>query len=346
MGKINGSEAKIGIKKGVTHGTAVALTGANGMAFDTIEWSDNPEQLEFSSKGLGYSMKNYLKLGKLSPNVTLNYKLKFGGVGMALLQGFLGDDTTPAETNVGEGDYNRKIFYSNAVNFFTIAVQTTSATSIEWASCYPVSASITYESFQPVGISINFVTTPRNNTPATNTYSYIENNVTISDSADSWIVFNQASTFSTNTVGTGSLPSSHTYDVQTVTLNLTKNYEVTNEVTGTATTGAPNRTGLFTATLETQHAGLDDHSFMTLYENETALALVLSVAGDAIGLGANENFSLNIPSMKLVSDPSTGITQDGYNPVSLSWEGYIDSDNDGDYDEPYFYIINKSSSTY
>jgi len=73
---------------------------------------------------------------------------------------------------------------------------------------------------------------------------------------------------------------------------------------------------------------------------------VLSVAGDAIGLGDNENFSLNIPSMKLVSDPSTGITQDGYNPVSLSWEGYIDSDNDGDYDEPYFYIINKSSSTY
>jgi len=346
MAKINGSEARIAIKKGVAHGTAVALTGANGMAFDSLEWNDNPETLEFSTKGLGRSMKSHLQLGRMAPNLTLNYKLKYAGKGMELLCGLFGNDSAPSEATGGQGDYARIIYYSNDINFYTIAVQSTSTTSIEWASCYPSSATITYNSFQPVEVSINFVTTPRNNTPATNTYAYISSNVTISDSTSSWVVFDQASRLASNDTGSGSLPDSHTYDVQSITFDIQKNWEVTNEVTGTAVTGAPNRTGLFMVTMTTTHSGLEDHTFMNLYTNETSRAFQVLVNGEQIGSGVNERISFYIPASKLISDVSAPITNDGFNPVTLNWEAYIDSNRDGTYDQPFLYIANKDSGAY
>lgn len=345
MAKINGSEAKIGIRVGATHGTAVDVAGAYGMAFDSLEWNDNPELLEFSSKGLGRSMKSYLQLGRLSPNLTLTYKLKFGGVGMELLAGFLGADDTPTEQNASQGDYARTISYGSTSKFYTIAVQTSSSTACEWASCYPSTLTINYNSFQPVEVSIGFVTTPRVISPSTNTYANL-NSTTISDASDSWIVFNQASTFSFNNVGAGSMPSSHSYDVQSITIDMQKNHEVTNEVTGDATTGAPNRVGLFTCTMTSTHAGLEDHTFMSIYENETAKQAVLSIAGSQIGSGANETFNFNLPAIKLVADVSSPITNDGFNPVTLNWESYIDSNTDGTNDEPYLYVINQDSAGY
>lgn len=345
MAKINGSEAKIGIRIGSTHGTAVDVAGAYGIAFDSLEWNDNPEQLEFSSKGLGRSMKSYLQQGRMTPNLTLNYKLKYGGVGMELLAGFLGADDTPTEQNAGQGDYARTISYGSTSKFYTIAVQSSSSTSIEWASCYPSSATLTFNSFQPVEVSINFVTTPRENSPSTNTYANL-NSTTISDDGDSWLVFTQASKFAFNNLGAGSMPSSHSDDVQSITLDLQKNHEVTNEVTGSATTGAPNRVGLFTCTMQSTHAGLEDHTYMTTYENETAKQVNIELTGSQIGSGANERLSFYLPAVKMVADVGAPIVNDGFNPVTLSWESYIDSSSDGAHDEPYIYIINQDSASY
>jgi hypothetical protein len=343
MAKILGSEAKIGIKIGVTHGTAVDVAGANGLAFDSLEYNDNPETLEFSTKGLGRSMKSYLQLGRLSPTLTLNYKLKYGGVGQALLANFWGLDTTPSETTASQGDYTREYFYSSTARFFTIAVQSSTSTSLEWASCYPSSVNLTYESFQPVSVSINFVTTPRVNTPATNTYANL-NSVTISDQDDSWLIFNQTSRISALAILAGT-PSSHSYDVQSININLEKNWEVTNEVTGTAVTGAPNRTGLFMCTMDMTHSGLVDHSFFTLYENQTPRAIGIRVEGAQIGAGANESMTFFLPSAKLIADPVAPINSDGFNSFTTNWEAYIEPNN-LTYKEPFIGIRHRDSARY
>lgn len=346
MAKILGSEAKIGIKIGVTHGTAVNVTGANGLAFDSLEYNDNPETLEFSTKGLGRSMKNYLQLGRLSPSLTLNYKLKFGGVGQALLANFFGLDTTPSETTASQGDYQRFCYYSSTARFFTIAVQSSTSTSLEWASCYPSSVTLNYESFQPVSVSINFVTTPRKNTPATNTYANL-NSVTISDQNDSWIIFNQSSRVASLGMGSG-VPSTHSYHVQSININLEKNWEVTNEVTGTAVTGAPNRTGLFMCTMDMTHSGLVDHSFFTLYENETPRSFNIRVNGSQIGSGVNEALLFYIPSAKLTADPVAPISSDGFNSFTTNWEAYIEPNSSfsSTYPTPFLSVTNQASARY
>jgi hypothetical protein len=352
MAKINGSEGKIGIRRGATHGTAVAVRGGSdnvGLAFDSLEYNDSPEILEFSTKGTGWSMKNELEFGAKSPTLSITYKLKFGGVGMDMLVGFLGSQTTPAETTASQGDYASKAYYNADRKFYTIAIQNTSATAIEWASCYPVGVSLSASASQPLTVKMDFVTTPRNHSPATNTYAYLGSvDIAVNDSTSSgtWVVADQTSYWLVDETDGGSIATGDHVNFQNLSLNLTRPMELSKEVTGSATTSAPIVSGLYGGNLAMTIAGFDDHTWQTIYTAGTDKKMSIRFAGATIASGTAESFRINIPYAKLSADPVAPINSDGFNQATLNFEFLTASTSDFTYHTPYFDITNRRSAVY
>jgi len=321
MAKILGSEGKLGVRLGSVWGTPITCGVGRGMCFESLEYNDNPTYLEFNSKGCGKSMKNAIIRGFTAPTLSITYHLKYGGNQMRLLAGLLGSSATATETTAGQGDYLHYYFYNTQRKFFTIAVQSTSNTSMEWASCYPVSATIQYEMYQPVTVVMNFVTTPRNNTPITNTFAVLNS---ASDPTDSlgidYIVAGQNPTLDYFLMDEADGTSWATKrNWQSITYQIDRPMEHIAESYAT-TRPEPLSTSLMTSTIQVNLTGLDDHTYLDYQALNKEWQSDLRILGAQIGTGQRQTFHISTGRMKYNADISTSISSDGINSATMTFE--------------------------
>lgn len=323
MAKINGSEAKLGVAVGSTWGTAIALGAGHGMCFESLEYNDNPSYLDFNTKGCGNAMKNHIQRGFSAPTLSITYHLKYGGNQMRLLAGLLGGSDPVSEYTAGQGDYLHIYHWASSRQFFTIGVQSSSATALEWASCYPVSATVTGQMDQPLSVTINFLTTERNNTPATNTYSAL-NSVTETTNAD-YIIYGENATQDYYIIDEQDVVWSDRVYCTGFTYNIDRAMEHVPEAYA-STKPEPYATNLMTVTQQVDFAGLDDHALMTLYDNQDKLQTSLKIAGSQINSGQRQQFFFESGAMKVNQDLSTSISSDGINSASINFEHMYQED--------------------
>jgi hypothetical protein len=344
MAKITGNAGLLGIRLATTHNTAVSAF--RNMAFDSLEYNDNPETLEFSTKGQNLVMKNGVQFGIKKPTLRLTYKLKYGGQGQALIAGFFGTQTTPAELTGGQGDYNSKFYFNSTRKFYTIAVQDSSATSIEWASCYPVNIDISSTIGQPVTVSIDFVTTPRTNTPSNNTFANLAS--TTETTTSDYCVFMTNSYILLDARGDGN------WDVNAnkqACIGFNQSYsrpmEIMPEAYAVSTYSAPISTGLFGAITTINFNGFDDHTFHTLYSAETEQELGIAVIGSTIGSGTEQTFGMVSGKVKINQDLSANISSDGFNAGSVTFEHlYSATTQTSGYTMPSIILTSKDTTAY
>lgn len=354
MAKILGSEGKLGVRVGSTWGTHVSLGAGHGMCFESLEYNDNPNYLDFNSKGCGLSMKNHIQRGFLAPTLTLNYHLKYGGNQARLLAGFFGATSpSPSEVTASQGDYSHFNSYLSQRKFFSIAVQTTSNQAIAWASCYPVSVTISANWLEPVLVSIQFVTTPKiTSNDSTNTFISL-NSVTETTTAD-YVIYGEYNQTVTNS-------SYLIVDEQDVTWsekipNITGfNYNINRPMEHIAQTHAttvhpePIATGIMDANLTVDMSGLDDNTFYNYQSQNKTWQSTLRIQGSQIGTGERQSFFIESPALKYNSDVNTSISSDGINSATLGFDFLYEGDltkTDAVNEEIYTRIISKDSAAY
>lgn len=324
MAKINGSEAKLGVAVGSTWGTAIALGVGHGMCFESLEYNENPTQLEFNSKGCGKAMKNHLQRGFSAPTLSITYHLKYGGNQMRLLAGLLGGSDPVSEYTSGQGDYLHYYHWASQRQFFTIGVQNTSSTALEWASCYPVGATISAQMYQPVTVTIDFLTTERNNSPSTNTHVALDS-VTETTAAD-YIILGENPTQDYHILhpADGTTWSDKVYSTG-FTCNIQRPMEHIAEAYA-STKPEPYPTSLMMITQQIDFAGMDDNTLNNLYTSGSTYQASLRIAGSQINTGLRQMLFLESGAMKVNADLSTSISSDGINNASISFEHLYQGD--------------------
>jgi hypothetical protein len=349
MGRITGADAKVGYTPGSTVGTAVALGAGDLLCHDGFNQGKTFERQEAASLGCGSPMLTDIKRGAETIPLNTSTTPRFNCVEMQMLADFMGDAVAGAEQNAGEGDYKHVIHHSATRRFGTIAAQASdsgSAKVLEFPSVYHKGVTI-----QPKGVpgylmmDFDMLATDRILNSTTNTWSVVNaatrtsgDQIEVLKDADVWI----------NTEAGGALASGDKQNIKSFTLNLVRDLEPSNEITGSTTDSAPLDRGYMTGTLVLELAGLDDFTYMDYAENETALKCSLVFEGDQIASGDNKSFGIYIPRMKLIEDPQYNITNPGLNPHILTFEILkADANPTGmSYTLPYFELTNTFTGDY
>ena len=349
MGRIVGSNAKVGYTSGSTLGTAVALSTGDLICHDGLTQAKSFERQEAASLGCGLAMLKDIKRGAETIDLSISTTPQFNCAEMQMLADFMGDAVAGSEQNASEGDYLHVIHYSATRRFGTLAAQASDSTSakvLEFPSTYFKSVTI-----QPKGVpgylmmDFEMLATDRELATAVNTWSTINSATRTSDEqvevlkdADVWL----------NTQAGGALSSSDKVNIKSFTFTLTRDLEPSNEITGSATDGAPLDVGYMSGVLTLELAGLDNFDYYTYAEAETALKCLLAFEGSQIGAGDNKSFKIYIPRMKLIDDPQYNLTEPGLNPHILVFEvlAATTTPTGMSYVLPYFELTNEFTGDY
>lgn len=123
MAAITTNDVIVSFKKGVTWGTAVAVS--SGMRLRCSQLSISGGFEEFLSRDIGFGKKLQETIKTIfNGNITVTCDLTYNQPWMALLASIMGTESTPAETTVGQADYSRTLDLANTTfggNFWSMA---------------------------------------------------------------------------------------------------------------------------------------------------------------------------------------------------------------------------------
>ena len=139
MATITGVDTRAGFKLGSTHGTAVACGAGDQLIFNSLTHSINAAELSRVGLGSGKSFQNDARAGAQDPAASVEMVPAYNNAAPVLVSTFMGTSGTPTEQNVGEGDYLHQMTWNNTAKFGTLAFESTTTTTMEYASMYPTS---------------------------------------------------------------------------------------------------------------------------------------------------------------------------------------------------------------
>jgi hypothetical protein len=124
---ITSPQIKLGLIKGVTWGTEVRVTGSTAVNLYASSLALNLAYADLLSRDVGQGLYRTSQ-ARLQEDLTftITCDLAYGQAWEALLAAFMGTESSPTETTVGQGDYSRTIDFTTATtgttgNFHTLA---------------------------------------------------------------------------------------------------------------------------------------------------------------------------------------------------------------------------------
>lgn len=344
MEQISGAITNIGFKRTGTWGTAVAAGAGNKLGFELTP-DFGVEELVARQIGSGVFMATNAERGNYIPTFSVVGDAGFRNnmdVMMALL---MGTAAAPSEQTGGQGDYLHTLTFNSTLNaggYGTLAYESSSTTTIESSSVAVTQFGIKttkvpgYLEFSASLLGKDISLSSSTNTNATLQAS------TYTETVPELIVADLSDTSQINANSGAGLSGSDQYNITGFDLTLSRPQQITPEIKGAAGNSAPDASGLFEATFNITVKALADHTFFTVWNNQTAQKAKLSFQGTQIGSGTNKALNIFLPKIVLVNEPKYSVTNPGTNPLSMSFRALKASANPTGMTStyPYFTIVN------
>lgn len=309
MAIITTDNAVLGISQGVTWGAAVAATTRLRASNLVIDKQVNI--LRSRAHDTGNRIKS-LCYGAETVGMTFTTPITFGNAWWMLLATLFSDQSTPAEQNVGEGDY-LSTFDLTGLNdkFITVAFLLENDVVVECPSVKLDSMSL---AFTPndrgtatfTGIVSNYIHTGT-------TTSAAALNALTHEQAEQEICFNTTNTYLRYGNYSTGTPLSSSNDLKITGFNmdvqrpLARRYALRGA--NTPSTLEPLTAGQTQVTGQIRTSAFDDSEvdFITDQDNKTAKMIEVFDDGDQIGAGDNNSLKIQIPSLKITQVSGVGI---------------------------------------
>lgn len=352
MTAITGSDTIAILKQGTTYGTPVQGATGDKLILEGLTPSRSVTEGTSNAIGSGVSWKQSADVLGFEDSISFSQQARYDDRGLTrVLAGFFGASTSvPAENNVGEGDYFHRITHSGSADkFYTLAVKDSSATSLEWASCYPVSLSI--ESGATPGYltyTANFIANNRNNTPSVNTVAnlasatvagttkVIHNSQALDNESENYVWLNLQSD--------GALDSGDAICPSTISISFEKPRELIRCFGGSEIRRSD--IGFGTVTMEfPKHA---DHTWLNGAKAGTVYKALWNLQGSQIEAGDDYSITFNFPELVIVEDPTPQFTEAGINSVTVVFQALSASASPTGMSstEPYVDVVTTTSTTF
>jgi len=344
MAAIRGTDTNLIFKEGSTHGTAVQGTTNDKIPVESFNGQKATSELTSNNIGTGISMEEDTKIGATDYTVDISMQAGFNNGAETISAMFFGAASSPAEQNVGEGDYMSRITYDpTQLKFGTWARDSYDSGVLEYPSCYPTSLTFTQARDAYLQLDASFIADDEVTTGTTNTNVSLAS-ATVDDATK--IIGRVDESFLVNTQA-GSALASPTDDAcpSSFTLALTDAKEANKCFSGGSSDGAPIRSGLLTGELTLEFLQQDDHTWIDWRDNETALKCSFDIQGSQIASGDNYTWKFFIPRM-IVTNVTTVVDSAGFNAFTVTCKLLKASANPSGMDDTYPYIeVTNTDST-
>jgi hypothetical protein len=343
-----GADINIGLKKAGTFGTAVTIVAGDKLEVENLNQSTNAEDLSANPIGSGNSMASDSQQGAIAPSIDFEALMHYNAAEIAALACFMGTDNV---MSMGSGGYCHSILHNTTFNaqYLTAALQPDSSNVMEFPSC--VVNSVELSVAEPPAYlkgAFQLLANDRVISGTTNSYSDVAAG-TIPDTVR--IIPQLSDEILINASSGGALASpGDRLNVRSFTLSLNKEQEFPREFKGAAGNGVPIPVGAppFSGELALELKSLDDLTYFTAAAAGTEYKLSFTITGSLIGGSVYRKFVVNIPRMKLVSDPQYNLTSAGVNPLNLTFKILVAASNPTGMISayPYFFVWNTKATSY
>ena len=319
--RITGTQTKAIFKLGTqatAYGTAVA-GGTGDRIRGTITPSYQSQELTKNPIGSGLTMQDDVIKGRLTPTVQMTMDAGFQNGADRLAAQFFSTSSTPAEQNVGEGDYMHRFTMNVTPNniFGTFAYELTTAKVAELPSCAVRSFSTSFGGTNElVQISAELLGNDLVLDSATNTNATIAAATTVDTEC---VIVKLEDQFLINAQSGDALDSGDQYNIVSYNRSLSRPQDFSGQVKGSAGNPMPLAGELISGTLDVTIEALDDITKFESWEAGDTFKCALIIEGSAIASGDNRTWAEYTPRIKLVQAPQYNVTDSGYNEVSLSF---------------------------
>lgn len=310
MAGIDTNSSHVGMKKGSTWGTEVAITSTGAMRLRPSSLQMEETQAVFNGRDIGAGRKQTaITREEVSAPVTMTNDATFGQPWQAVLASVMGTEGNPAETTVGEGDYSHT--YDLADNVY-------GSNKIIWSLGYTIEDSAELRVARSVKFG-GFSFTSEINKVGVWTFNGLADHV-VSDGATTSFAnlsgLAQAANykfaplsnnfyFRLNEESDAALDSGDNKGIESITINVNRTLTPEYESRGTDSLYIvePREQGLIVGTMTVRfrefNATLQD--LYTWSAGFTRLKAEMYHDGEQIGAGVNTSFKFQFPSMEIQS---------------------------------------------
>lgn len=325
MASKTGADTNLILKQGATYGTAVEGVSGDKIILESATPSISVTVGESNNIGAGLSMVKDVDKLQTDYNISITQQARYQDAGLSRIMAlFMGASTaSPAEQNVGEGDYLHRITHSATANkFCTIAYDGSSTEPIEYPSCY--CSSVTIETGNTPGYlsyTAEFIANDQDITSPVNDTVAL---AAATAEGDKKIVHSvTAGSFWINGQADGALDSGDAINPDTVTISYSKPLVKIN------TFGASSviKDGLFDATITCTFPSLEALTWFTANNAGTLYKALFKVEGEIIGAGDPYTAAFYFPKLKVVEVPQYELADSGINPLTVVFKALAADSN-------------------
>lgn len=340
-----GANTFIGAKLHTTFDTYTAAGASEQLMVDSLDHSENSEELTTNPIGSGLIMQRDSDVGGNSPTLGMPKKARYDDIACGLLTQIFGNEST---MNMSGGAYVHSITVSEQLNqnFATIAFHTDSASVAEYKNGVVTDYNFTANTNDYLNQQINVLASQKLITGTTNSAVTLTT-VTLPTNSPITIV-RSTDKFRINAQAGGALADGDKVDVTQIEINFARPQEHVDEIRNAAGNGQPRSAGLIdcqvTATLRTK---LDD-TWFTAYKNATEYKADFTITGATIGGGNSYQWNFNFPRLRVVAEPRYPISNVGENELVVVFKALVASANPTGMIStyPYIRLFNTRSTNY
>lgn len=302
MANITFNNVYASLKKGSTWGTEVIVTSGINLYASAITLSGGFADFLTRDFGQGGKRTNNARLANTS-DVTITCDLTYGQGWMTLLSGFLGTESVPAETTVGESDYGGNFDMADSTNglFWTLAYLIETDRVMVIPSLKVVSCTITIDINGAGSVSFQCMA-DRIIESSTSTAANVSGNTAYPHETATYGGTNHY--FRIHDYSTGSsLSSTHDKEISGFVINMARPHQRRYGLRGanTAYTLEPLQLGPIDATCQVKFTELQNSSY-DIFGDWLSPGFKMAEAfidGSAINAGVNRSFKLQLPYLKI-----------------------------------------------
>jgi hypothetical protein len=330
----------------VAWGTAGAV-GTGDRCAAKFTHTTSGQRLDSSPIGTGNQMAVDSQLGAVQYALSLSGEATYQSGLDRIMAQFFGTSGAPTEVTATQGDYRHRMTMNSTwnTNYCTYAIESASATVMEFPSVafnnlnIAVSQPKSFVTFTADGIANDLILTGTENSNAEIAAATIaDTEKMIVGAEDSFWINSDA----------GALDSGDLVAITDYTINLSKPQASPNEIKGATGNSAPVGEDLVVGTVTVTIRGNTDNAWHTAWKAGTEYKSSFKVEGTQIGAGTNKSLTIFAPRMKLITVPDYNVTENGVNPLTLTFELLAASASPTGMNSalPYVDLVNGRSTAY
>lgn len=322
MSALAGKNTRLAFDITSAWGTEAAVTTL--MPYDSINFNKSVEPIDgVSPNGLAQIMLGDKIRGRETVTPSFTTKMGYLHGWEYLVAQLFGTSGAPTEQNASQGDYLHQITLNTALNakYLCGAVKDSSGTVTTWPSIVVTAITIDYPNPPDVPvITFDCLASEEKLDSSTNTASVLNAltaptiNPAVVDVTDEFLI---------NAQGGSALASpTDRVEVSSLRLRIERPQVSVSTIKGSAGTADPDDDGLILVTLGVNLRRMEDHTWLTAANNETAYKASFTIDGSQIGTGDNYSVAFFLPNCKIVEHPSRDITGPGFNSFDFTLESF------------------------